>query len=288
MERFSEVARARLAYISAGQPTLGGARRAARQPEQAGQSGKAEQSERAGGVEHIERADGLSEADAPAPEGVGGSPFKLGIARPVVTGKHLIVVALLLVAAVAVTLIALGGSAATEVPLLPSVPAAPTPPPSAAPESTPSPTPAVLRVHVAGAVASPGVVRVRDGTIVQDAIAAAGGLTADADPADLNLAAPVTDGMQIRIGTTGHPLGEVNGTAPTGGAGSSATPGGPLDLNTASQAQLEDLPGVGPVMASAIIAWREEHGRFTAVEELQEIDGVGPKTFQRLAPLVTT
>ncbi|AQP49195.1 hypothetical protein BW730_04245 [Tessaracoccus aquimaris] len=200
----------------------------------------------------------------------------------------MIVVALLLVAAVAVTLIALGRSAATEVPLLPSTPAATTPPPSAQAGPTPSPTPAVLRVHVAGAVASPGVVRVRDGTIVQEAIAAAGGLTADADPADLNLAAPVTDGMQIRIGTTSHPLGEVNDGATTEGAGSSATPGGPLDLNAASQAQLEDLPGVGPVMASAIIAWREEHGRFTAVEELQEIDGVGPKTYQRLAPLVTT
>ena len=287
MERFSEVARARLAYISAGQPTLGGARRAARQSEQAEQSGQPEQADRFREDKRVGRADDVPEADAAAMEGTASS-FGFGRARPVVTGKHLIVVALLLVAAVAVTLIALGRSAATEVPLLPSVPAAPTPPPTAAPESTPSPTPAVLRVHVAGAVASPGVVRVPDGTIVQDAIAAAGGLTADADPADLNLAAPVTDGMQIRIGTTDHPLGEANGTAPTGGAGSSATPGGLLDLNTASRAQLEDLPGVGPVMASAIIAWREEHGRFTAVEELQEIDGVGPKTFQRLAPLVTT
>lgn len=287
MERFSEVARARLAYISAGQPTLGGARRAARQAEQPGQAEQDEQPDRSGEDKRVGRADDVPEVDAPAAEGP-ASLFGRGRARPLVTGKHLIVVALLLVAAVAVTLIALGRSAATEVPLLPSVPAAPTTPPLAEAESTPSPTPEVLRVHVAGAVASPGVVRVRDGTIVQDAIAAAGGLTADADPADLNLAAPVTDGMQIRIGTTGHPLGEVNDGAPTEGAGSSATPGGPLDLNAASQAQLEDLPGVGPVMASAIIAWREEHGRFTAVEELQEIDGVGPKTYQRLAPLVTT
>ena len=122
---------------------------------------------------------------------------------------------------------------------------------------------------------------------MQDAIEKAGGLARSADPGDLNLAQLLTDGEQIVIGTKSEPAGEVRdgggGGGGTGdGTGSSAT----LDLNRATQAQLEELPGVGPVTAAKIIAWREEHRRFTRVEELQEVDGIGPKTYAQLAPHV--
>ncbi|HEU4547035.1 MAG TPA: helix-hairpin-helix domain-containing protein [Microlunatus sp.] len=150
-------------------------------------------------------------------------------------------------------------------------------------------------VHVLGAVRKPGLVTLTTGSRVQDAIAAAGGLAAKADPGELNLAQAVTDGQQIVVGTKNKPAGEVrNGTAGGSegggavgpGAGGSGTGSGrPLDLNTATQAELEELPGVGPVMAGKILAWRTENGRFSRVEELQEIDGVGPKTYAKLAPL---
>ena len=156
----------------------------------------------------------------------------------------------------------------------------------------PSPSLADVVVHVLGAVRKPGLVTLTAGSRVQDAIAAAGGLTAKADPGELNLAQAVTDGQQIVVGTTKKPAGEVrNGTAggSSGGGGSggggSGGSGQPVDLNTASQAELEELPGVGPVMAGKILAWRTENGRFSRVEELQEIDGVGPKTYAKLAPL---
>ena len=152
-------------------------------------------------------------------------------------------------------------------------------------------------VHVLGAVRKPGVVTLATGSRVQDAIAAAGGLAAKADPGELNLAQAVTDGQQIVVGTKNKPAGEVrNGTAGgsggsgaggsgTGAGGSGTGAGQLVDLNTAGQAELEELPGVGPVMAGKILTWRTENGRFSRVEELQEIDGVGPKTYAKLAPL---
>jgi competence protein ComEA len=155
-------------------------------------------------------------------------------------------------------------------------------------------------VHVLGAVRKPGLVTLAAGSRVQDAIAAAGGLAAKADPGELNLAQAVTDGQQIVVGTKNKPAGEVrNGTAGgSGGSGSGGSGAGgsgaggsgtgsgqPVDLNAATPAELEELPGVGPVMAGKILAWRTENGRFSRVEELQEIDGVGPKTYAKLAPL---
>lgn len=171
-----------------------------------------------------------------------------------------------------------------------------TPVPSAAPVTSQPPE---LVVHVLGAVARPGVVRLPPGARVQDAIAAAGGLTADAAPGELNLAAPLADGSQVVIGRKGAPRGEVRpgsagthapGAGPSGpgGAGPAATPGAGdrLDLNAASLEQLDALPGVGPVTAQRILDWRSQHGRFSKVEELQEVDGIGPKTYARLAELV--
>lgn len=197
-----------------------------------------------------------------------------------ITPRHILVIAILLLCSVGVAVAALSRSTATEIPVT-AVPVE-----SVAPQPSPSP-PALIRVHVAGAVASPGVVSLPEGAIVQDAVTAAGGLTPDADPALLNLAAPLSEGMQIAIGTRDEPMGDLSPGIPGGGGGSSVgDAAGQLDLNTATAEQLEALPGVGPVTAQSIVAWREEHGRFTVVEELQEVSGIGPKTFQKLSPLV--
>jgi competence protein ComEA len=155
--------------------------------------------------------------------------------------------------------------------------------PSASPSASESPT--RLVVHVLGAVRDPGLVRLPDYSRVQDAIEAAGGLSGRADPGELNLAQLVADGQQLVIGTTDEPAGEVrDGQEPGAGSGSSATAA--LDLNRANQTQLEQLPGIGPVIAQAILTWRQQHGRFSRIEELQEVDGIGPKTYAQIAPHV--
>ena len=141
-------------------------------------------------------------------------------------------------------------------------------------------------VHVIGAVHRPGLVRLSEGARVQDALDAAGGLTGAARPGRLNLAQLLTDGQQVVIGTARDQASEVrDGTGP---AASSAGPSAAatIDLNRATAAELEQLPGVGPVTAAAILAWRTEHGRFTAISELQQVDGIGPKTYAQIAPHV--
>ncbi len=171
--------------------------------------------------------------------------------------------------------------------------AAPTPvAASVAPTPEPTPTPPPLRVHVVGAVAAPGVVRVPPGARVEDAIAAAGGLLPDARPGELNLAAPVADGAQVVVGDRDEPGGEIRSAAPAQGSGTAGGAGGSgagagerIDLNTATVAQLDALPGVGPVTAQAILARRED-APFTRVEELMEVDGIGQKTFEKLEPHV--
>lgn len=264
MDESEELARARLAFLSAGRPPIGGPRRADLQPPE---------------PEVVSTA-GSHEPDPPLDR----AKATAGRVIRSLTMKHVMVVVALLALAVVATVVALGKSAATEVPISPatvsrSAAAPPSPSKSSSPER--------VRVHVAGSVATPGVVVIVRGSIVQDAIAAAGGLSPDADPADLNLAAPVSDGMQIRIGSSADPEGMIAVAGP-GVEASGEVGGGKLDLNSATAAQLEELPGIGPVTAGAIIAWREEHGPFSSVEQLQEIDGIGPKTFDRLEPKVTT
>jgi competence protein ComEA len=155
--------------------------------------------------------------------------------------------------------------------------------PAASTSSSPSPR---IVVHVLGAVRRPGLVRLPQGSRVQDAIDAAGGLLSSAAPGELNLAQILTDGQQMVVGSQAHPGGRLSGggSGPGSSAGSRSSP--QVDLNTATATQLDTLPGVGPVTAERILAWRTEHGSFRRVEELQEVDGIGPETFADIAPHV--
>ena len=141
-----------------------------------------------------------------------------------------------------------------------------------------------LYVHVAGAVARPGLYRVRAGSRVADLLDAAGGPTADADVHQLNLATKVDDGQRVYVPRTGE--APAPGPGGDGTVGPSVEQSGPLDLNTATQPQLEELPGVGPSTAKAILEYREKNGRFRAVEELLDVRGIGPAKFAEIEPLV--
>ena len=139
----------------------------------------------------------------------------------------------------------------------------------------------VVVVHVAGLVAAPGVFELPVGSRVVDALRAAGGAQPGVDTSTLNLARVLVDGEQIAVGVPAAP-----GSGGGPGPGGSAAPGAPLDLNTATEAELDALPGVGPVLAGRIVAWRVDHGAFTAVEELLEVSGIGTATLADLAGLV--
>jgi competence protein ComEA len=138
----------------------------------------------------------------------------------------------------------------------------------------------VALVHVAGAVRSPGVYRLRDGERIQDAVRRAGGPRPGADLNAINLAAKVADGQQVVVPRRG-----TAGAASAGGA-AAGEPGGPpqapVSLNTATAEQLDTLDGVGPATASKILEYRRQHGGFRSIEDLGEIPGIGPK---RLAAL---
>jgi competence protein ComEA len=146
---------------------------------------------------------------------------------------------------------------------------------------------AVLVVDVAGKVRRPGIVTLDVGARVVDAIEAAGGARRGVDLTGLNLARPLTDGEQVLVGVP--PVGGVAASAASAGApaGTGGTPSALVNINTASETELEALPGVGPVTASAIVQWRTDNGAFTSVDDLVEVSGIGEKTLADLAPLVT-
>ena len=153
--------------------------------------------------------------------------------------------------------------------------------------------PETILVHIAGAVASPGVVELPAGSRLFEAIAAAGGGSDTADPARLNLAAVLADGQKVLVPALGEP--DPDGAAPGSAAGSGAGEGaggaipgrGKINLNVADVAELGSLPRVGPVLAQRIVEWRQQHGRFKTVEELDAVEGIGPKMLETLLPLVT-
>lgn len=143
----------------------------------------------------------------------------------------------------------------------------------------------LLVVDVAGKVRRPGVYRLPPGARVDDAVRAAGGLLAGVDPVSVNLARKLADGEQVLIGLAASAaVGAPSGSAP---AGPGAASTGSLDLNTATVAQLDALPGVGPVLAQHILDWRTEHGRFDSVDQLNSVTGIGDSKFADLKSLVT-
>ena len=154
--------------------------------------------------------------------------------------------------------------------------------------------PGTVVVHVVGQVLEPGVVELDAGARVADAVQAAGGLTGEADTARVNLARTLVDGEQVVVPRPGEELPADTGPPPESGSdgaatGSRASAGGgdqPLDLNAATAADLEALPGIGPVLSERVVEWRDQHGRFSSVEELREVSGIGDAMMQRLRPLV--
>ena len=148
-------------------------------------------------------------------------------------------------------------------------------------------------VHAAGAVARPGLYRLRVGARVADVIDAAGGLAPAADGSRINVAAPVADGERVyvlRVGEAAVPDPVGGSGGPVAGGGStgpgSSVPAGPVDLNTATAEELDTLPGVGPSTAQAIIDYRTEHGRFRSVEDLLDVRGIGDAKLAELRPRV--
>jgi competence protein ComEA len=239
---------------------------------------------------------------------------------PVQAAAAAAVLALLAVAVVAILLLR-GSSAGTAVPVQESAPfgspatglasaavtgSAPAEPEVApagvgASDGAPAPT-AVgmptgqLRVYVVGQVRRPGVVTLSLEARVEDAIEAVGGASEKADLAVMNLARKVVDGERIVVPRPGEKVptpdpvadpGVAAAGAPSGAAGAgAAAPGAPVDLNAATVAQLDALPGVGPVIAGRIVAWRQENGRFAQVDDLAEVQGIGDATLAKLRPLV--
>ena len=151
-------------------------------------------------------------------------------------------------------------------------------PPGTLSTSSPAAGGSAIFVHILGAVMAPGLYELREGDRAVDAVAAAGGFADGADQSQLNLARFVTDGEQIVV--------PVVGAVPPAAAGGAQVPG-KVNINTADAAALETLPRVGPAMAARIIEWRDANGRFTAVEDLMSVTGVGEKTFEQLKDLVT-
>lgn len=139
----------------------------------------------------------------------------------------------------------------------------------------------LLVVDVAGAVRHPGLYRLRSGSRIDDAIASAGGATRKAQLGAVNLAAPVADGEQVVVPGRG-----VAGVAAAGSPAAGTSSSSPLDLNSATLEQLENLPGIGPVTAQKILDYRQEHGAFHSVVELQGVPGIGPAHMAQLKGLV--
>ena len=165
------------------------------------------------------------------------------------------------------------GAPSTEQPAGQPTAAPPTPPVGEAADTS-----TTVVVSVVGLVARPGLVTLPSGARVAEAVEAAGGLLPEADPASVNLAAVVADGQQVAVGVPA-----AQGSAPPG---SNPASGGPLDLNTAGAAELDTLPGIGPVLAQRIVDHRTREGPFTSVDQLDDVPGIGPSIAADLAGLV--
>lgn len=141
-------------------------------------------------------------------------------------------------------------------------------------ELLPPPTPAPMRIHVAGAVRRPGVYELRPGSIVRDAVEAAGGVVDEAELANINLAAGLAEGQRVYIPEAGEQALAVESNSAL------------VPINTATAPQLEQLPGIGPVLAQNIVDYRERYGPYQRLEDLLEVDGIGPAKLEALRDLV--
>ncbi len=156
----------------------------------------------------------------------------------------------------------------------------------------PPPSPLPVRVHVTGAVAAPGVYGLPSGSIVQDALAAAGGPTSRADLERLNLAQRLQDGEQVFVPELAPTAAAPAASAPTNGAATAppdpATPSttNRLNINSASLADLVGLPHIGPALAQRILDYRSAHGPFRAIEDIMQVSGIGPATFAYIKELI--
>jgi competence protein ComEA len=155
----------------------------------------------------------------------------------------------------------------------------------APPAATATALPSTVTVYVSGEVARPAVYSLPAGGRVEDAIRAAGGFSAGADAEAVNLAMALSDGLHVHVPSPAEApaLPVVSGLQPAGEAG----PGAKVNINTATAAELEALPEIGPVTAQAILDHRQENGPFSAVEELLDVPGIGPATLDAVAELVT-
>ncbi len=157
----------------------------------------------------------------------------------------------------------------------------------------PPPTPAPIQVYVTGEVVEPGVYALPVDSRVQDAIQAAGGFTDDANAEMLNLASALQDGDRVQVASTIQAQ-EASGTGSDLGSPANATgqqpasvPGRMVNINTASQDELETLSGIGPVTAQKIIDYREANGFFIGIEDIQKVSGIGPVTFEKFKDQIT-
>lgn len=226
-----------------------------------------------------------SEADDEPQDDSGRSRLRVGVGAAIV---------LLIVAGVIAVLVSAGAQRGSTV----AVAAASGLPRSTlstgAPSASAPTTPGAVLVHVTGAVRKPGLVSLSTGARVVDAVAAAGGLTEDADPARINLARPVTDGEQLAVPRVGEAAPAAApgtaGDAAGGGTAVGAAPGAAgavVNLNTASQAELETLPRIGPALAQRILDYRQSNGRFAQPTDLLKVSGIGQKLFDGLKDRVT-
>lgn len=213
---------------------------------------------------------------------VPGGGRSLGLLRRFVRGRRVLVLCIAVVLAAGILVVVGLRSSAPSVERPPALPAAAVSTMTATTSEDPG-RPVV--VSVVGKVAHPGLVTVSAGARVADAIEAAGGSREGAPMTAVNLARKLRDGEQIYVG-----IPRPGGAASPGIA--SAAPGGStapakVDINTANAAQLEELPGIGPVTAKKILAWRSKHGRFASVGQLRDVRGIGDATLADLRDLVT-
>ncbi len=195
--------------------------------------------------------------------------------RRLLLGGLLLVVALLVGARYVVRMGAPAGAAAPPIVGSAADPAGAGSPGASASAST------RLVVYVVGAVRRPGLYRLASGSRIADAVARAGGVTRKADPAALNLAAPLADGEQVLV-----PAMLPRAVAAAQGAPVPGVPVGPIQLSSATAEQLDSLPGVGPVTAQKILDYRTEHGAFRSVDDLDDVPGIGPSRVEQLRGLV--